>query len=301
MKVNASSIQPPGWQNPNHNPTAAAETGQLKGQASSEPAPSESAAPEGKKPASTQAQAKGVMRLLQEGHFDGVAGLRLRINFFDQLSALEQGQQQEAAREGVAELSQAMNSEMAALAESGAIGEESLPALQELTTGFLAQLEQSVKDAPFDKQATLDGLQQSFDAFDSTLRQLLLGGQDTPQQLEESVAEAAGEQVANAETGLEEAPPVPSETEEASGSDLIDPALAAEGSGRREELLRQLDDLSATFGNQLSIMEERLAAASLPPVPEAPDNQGGAYGKFLAIYHEMQGLASTPENAEPGT
>ena len=31
---------------------------------------------------------KGVIRLLQEGHFKGVADVRLRINFFDELTAL---------------------------------------------------------------------------------------------------------------------------------------------------------------------------------------------------------------------
>jgi hypothetical protein len=35
---------------------------------------------------------RGVLRLLQEGHFKGVADLRLRINFFDQLAAIGQGE-----------------------------------------------------------------------------------------------------------------------------------------------------------------------------------------------------------------
>jgi hypothetical protein len=35
---------------------------------------------------------KGVVGLLQEGHFKGVADVRLRINFSDELAAIEQGQ-----------------------------------------------------------------------------------------------------------------------------------------------------------------------------------------------------------------
>jgi len=36
---------------------------------------------------------RGVIRLLQEGHFKGVADLRLRINFFDELAAAGTEQQ----------------------------------------------------------------------------------------------------------------------------------------------------------------------------------------------------------------
>lgn len=34
-------------------------------------------------------EAKGVFRLLQEGHFNGVADIRLRINFFEELAGSE--------------------------------------------------------------------------------------------------------------------------------------------------------------------------------------------------------------------
>ncbi|UCF42881.1 MAG: hypothetical protein JSV99_09895, partial [Planctomycetota bacterium] len=42
-------------------------------------------------------QTKGVIRLLQEGHFKGVAEVRLTINFFDELTSIEAGQLKEAA------------------------------------------------------------------------------------------------------------------------------------------------------------------------------------------------------------
>ena len=35
---------------------------------------------------------KGVLRLLQEGHFKGVSDVRLRINFHDEISAMESEQ-----------------------------------------------------------------------------------------------------------------------------------------------------------------------------------------------------------------
>jgi hypothetical protein len=44
---------------------------------------------------------KGVLRLLQEGHFKGVSDVRLRINFFEQLKAIEAGKLQAVAEEKV--------------------------------------------------------------------------------------------------------------------------------------------------------------------------------------------------------
>ena len=44
---------------------------------------------------------KGVLGLLQEGHFKGVADVRLRINFSDELAAIEQSQTKQAVSQKV--------------------------------------------------------------------------------------------------------------------------------------------------------------------------------------------------------
>jgi hypothetical protein len=44
---------------------------------------------------------KGVLRLLQEGHFKGVSDVRLRINFFEELNAIEAGKLQAVAEQKV--------------------------------------------------------------------------------------------------------------------------------------------------------------------------------------------------------
>ena len=46
-------------------------------------------AQEGAKAAPGETKVRGVIRLLQQGHFKGVADVRLRINFFDELSAID--------------------------------------------------------------------------------------------------------------------------------------------------------------------------------------------------------------------
>lgn len=53
---------------------------------------------------------KGVLRLLQEGHFKGVADVRLRINFFDELAAIEQNQTKTIVSEKIDGLFQSVTS-----------------------------------------------------------------------------------------------------------------------------------------------------------------------------------------------
>ena len=53
---------------------------------------------------SSNTRAKGVLRLLEAGHFRGVADVRLRINFFDELSAKATADAQQAAVAGTANL-----------------------------------------------------------------------------------------------------------------------------------------------------------------------------------------------------
>ena len=52
--------------------------------------------------------AKGVLRLLQEGHFKGVADVRLRINFHDELAAIEQAHLRASAQENTVPLTESL-------------------------------------------------------------------------------------------------------------------------------------------------------------------------------------------------
>lgn len=63
-----------------------------------EPSPTE---PQSDVQANDAEQSKGVLRLLQEGHFKGVSDVRLRINFFDELAAIEAEKLQAVAEEKV--------------------------------------------------------------------------------------------------------------------------------------------------------------------------------------------------------
>ena len=60
---------------------------------------------------------QGVLRLLQEGHFKGVSDIRLRINFFNELSAIEAEKLQAVANEQIDGILQSVDSIIGGLTE----------------------------------------------------------------------------------------------------------------------------------------------------------------------------------------
>lgn len=72
---------------------------------------------------------QGVLRLLQEGHFKGVSDIRLRINFFNDLAAIEAEQLQAVADEQIDGILQSIGSIVGSLLEESAPEPESSPVL----------------------------------------------------------------------------------------------------------------------------------------------------------------------------
>ncbi len=300
MKVDASRIQPP-------------ETEQTKRNARLEARQPEPKIPPRQTEKSTTSaetspqknQAQGAVRLLQEGHFKGVAALRLRINFFDQLSSLEHESIQATAQEGVAELALALKEKIADLNSNGLIGEEILPQFAELADTFITEIQNSVAGEKFDQQLLTPTLEQVHGNFHAALQNLLLPPKQPTLQAAEAVQVAATEEVPpEAEQGAEKSPSVTStlETELPAGQTAASALNIVEESGDQGQLAASLDALDSTFRSQLSSIEERLQGAPLLSVPEQPDNNGAAYQKFLAIYREMQGMAAVSnEQAETKT
>lgn len=288
MKVDASRIQPPVRKQTKHNATP--EARQAKPQDPTEPVEKSATAAE---TAPQQNRAQGAIRLLQEGHFKGVAALRLRINFFDQLSALEQKTIQVTAQEGVDELTLAMQEQVTGLNKSGLIGEETQPQLAELTDTFINEIQSSVAGEKLDQQQLTMTLEQHYGTFRTALHELLLPPVSTiPQEAESAQLAATDEILPAAEQAAENNPPAIStlETELVAGQTVVSPLHAVKESESHAQLAASLDALDSTFHSQLSRIEECLQGAALPSVPEQPDNNGAAFQKFLSIYQEIQGI-----------
>ncbi len=297
MKVDATSIQPSAMAQSHSNR-------RLKGQSATATGPAEKRA-ETTETARQQPQAKGVMRLLQEGHFKGVAALRLRINFFDQVSELEQSNLQETARQGITELARTMEDGIGALNSAGVFEEEPLSQAKELADTFISELQAAVEEDGIDPQSTVSALEQAFSAFEAAVADLLLPSRQTPEPDAGNPAEdlVLSSTEPAAETAPSELAAVESDSRIVLEAESAVPPAAESDSG--DELRAGFDELAATFRSQLSSLQDGLQNNSLLSGPEPPDSQGAAYQKFLAIYRQMQGVTTVgeaqPNSAEPAT
>lgn len=77
---------------------------------------------------SESSDSDGVLRLLQQGHFNGVSDIRLRINFYNELAAIEAQQLQAVAEEQIDGILQSVGTIVGSLIEESA-PPESTPVL----------------------------------------------------------------------------------------------------------------------------------------------------------------------------
>lgn len=239
------------------------------------------------KPASTptlgedEPKAKGVIRLLQAGHFKGVADVRLRINFFDELQTLEYASLDEAARVNVSSLLDAVNAKVDELVDAGELTSEQTASVGEANDAFTTTVQQLVEDfqngGAINTQPLLDGINAAFEKFVASLESII-APPDASQEPETqtSLSPIVGDAV-------ETTPPAVTQELE------IPPA---EGS----ILENFIADLRNVFNEALDELTTGLnAATTLPPLSE-PSGNGAAYAKFLAIYNDL--LGATPNEPQ---
>ena len=201
---------------------------------------------------------KGVIRLLLEGHFKGVSDVRLRINFNDELTAIEAAQMQAFSGQKMGGVLQSVGGAVDSfLADSGLTKEEAV-SVSEAKDSFL----QAVNEADDPAGAVAD----AFAAFIGVLQGLV---PPPPEPEPEDVPPPD-----NGETG-----PLPPAD---SGPDW-------EGF---------IDNLQSSFSGSMDDLTTAVSAVSvLPPLSE-PTGNGVAYDKFLAIYNEMRGIVPDTLNSE---
>jgi hypothetical protein len=99
----------------------------------------ESAEPTGEE--SNGEQEKGVIRLLQEGHFKGVSDVRLRINFFDELAGIETAQKQVATEENVNGILESVGGVVESFLGENELTEKQAAGVSEAHDGFVQEPE----------------------------------------------------------------------------------------------------------------------------------------------------------------
>jgi hypothetical protein len=259
-------------------------------------------------------RAHGVLRLLQEGHFNGVADVRLRINFFDELSA----EANESARQTVGAEADKLADTVIASAE-GLLGplatdQESQAALSELIAAFDSNIRQSAADASeqtiFEAAALTESMSATFDSFLAQASSLLTPATIEP--VEDSQTQApttARDGSGSFDLKLVTSTETPALTEPSSGSELslvtgveqpVSTApITADPASPQEVVEQQSPDLAdATallrdaFTEALASFASTLKQSTTLSDPVASSSNGGAFEKFLTIYNDLRGIST---------
>ena len=208
---------------------------------------------------------KGVLRLLQEGHFKGVADVRLRINFFEELATIESAQRQAVTEEKVGGTLESVGGAVDSFLVDNELTEEQATSVLQAKDSFI----QAVNGAD-DPTSTIG---ESFAAFLESLAGL------APAPLETEVQETTP-----AEQGAEETETA-GQTEEQGGEN--EPSPLTESGPDWQGFIA---NLQALFTKAMDELNSALGAVSaLPPLSE-PSGNGVAYEKFLATYNQMRGV-----------
>lgn len=238
--------------------------------------PSAAAATETRETAD-KTRAKGVLSLLGEGHFKGVAAVRLRMNFHAELEQKDAIAQTESARTAATQL----RTDMTAILEktSGEIGEDSIGALEEVFNRF----DKMIGDSLTDEAAASDIRATAADAITTLKEELVsvLGESDAPAPSDPSANE---------------------ESQDASAGALGNPEVADATTGNPAAyspllsgLLTEIDKLTTAFENTAS------TATQLSGIEDiiAPSGNGVAFEKFMQQYRAQFGSAADQNGQQP--
>lgn len=219
------------------------------------------------------------MRRLLEGHFKGVADVRLRINFFEELNALQVEELQAMAGEKGAGLVESVQQTVQTLISSGQLSEErsgslaeQLEVFKQSATHLLGDLNNSQDPA---QESLIFRLNAAFANLESAVASLFPA--DAP------VTPAAGE------------PPITS-LPTPSIADPTEEAAVDAASGSAFNIAAFLEDLRSVYQKALASLKEGLDQTDILPPLSEPEGQGQAYAKFLAIYQHLRGGDNPEEN-----
>lgn len=233
---------------------------------------------------------EGVVGLLQEGHFKGVADIRLRINFYDQLQTATTEKTTEALATGSEALVAGLEAQIEDFMTQFPLpagAEDPMANFKEAADGLIGALE----DGSSDSATVLEGLKGAFGNFMVAL-----------QQNEPVPAEDAG-------GAIETVPDITDETEgtEGAAAVAVNPGEDASVAAEEPEVAElnafsvSLKELQDWFDQQIGSLEKSAAdLQAMPPLSE-PSGNGVAYSRFLEMYNALEGKSGSGEAAGTDT
>ena len=223
---------------------------------------------------------KGVIRLLQEGHFRGVSDVRLRINFFDELAAIEADGLKAAAEEGINSILDAVGAGVGCLPKQSEDAEGEGEDISELQGQFAQSVSETYEEFAAAESPSADalisGVSAAFAAFIEGLWSLY---EPIEEPVEEEGGAGDGEEVAAVEAEGEENAEGPEAT-----------TAASEGGWQS-----YIEGLESSFAAAMEELVNSLNGVQVLPELSEPNGNGVAYEKFLAIYNEMLSAETAEE------
>jgi|GEM_PF-1265597 len=296
---------------------------QQKSKKAAAPVDHESEAPDAAAP-QTPEKTRGVIRLLEEGHFKGVADVRLRINFFDELSSRAHHAAQPVVDEQTAKLSDAVATKIEETIAALEVDDATKEAIGEAVAAFDSALQDGVATFKSQNAGGADALVASFqtqiDTLIANLSDLLIPQVDKTPASSEPIA--ASEPTTDATTPDTTTPEnVPDVTAQDALADTTLPASIPDATGSTapaadpistipeipegqdgidvapfeitnpvEVYTDALTAIRASAEGALAELKASLTGALDLGEPSKPGGNGGAYDKFLAIYQELLGV-----------
>jgi len=261
--------------------------------------------------------AKGVIRLLQQGHFKGTSDVRLRINFYEEIAAIEAAKLQEVAEEKVDSILDSINTILATLVpeeESPPSNTDPLPIantdLQPIDTdgdgitdtyGLPNSASEPVEEQP-------DEITQLQDTFTQTVTQLkedfLAAQPPSTDNLLEDIQSAFDQFLESLQAALappeEPAEPLPNTALTNTTTNAPLPNTAGEVTepppepDSAPETPSVIDELITAFEAAMNELINGFNDVNILPPMSEPKGKGHAHQKFLAIYNEMRHRMEQP-------
>jgi hypothetical protein len=239
---------------------------------------------------------RGVIRNLMEGHYKGVSDVRLRINFHEEIMAIENQQLQAASAENAGSVTQSVNS----LVESGKLTQEQADeAIEGFQTAAEKVLEDFASNQPGSTEDLVSALNSIFDKLVEFLQSSQVSEVPEPEQLITEELPPEKPPVDPTEPPVTETPPEPVEPllvelplDPLLIEDPIEPQSPPEPQEPTEfELF--LGELAGLFNASVEGFIKSINSVSVLPTLSEPNGNGAAYEKFVEIYNDMIGSPSS--------
>ena len=222
----------------------------------------------------------GVIELLKAGHFKVTADVRLRINFFDELQALENQGLKNSAEAGFQEFNQSIEEPISLLEESGELTEEQLGSINQFMENIHEIQNDFLQGDAFPVGNIINNLQTEFD----TLLPLFTpAASQAPEESEETEAEPQTPEATDTGAPAIQAPQVP----ETKADDEV-PSSEQTETPPENSLSDIFTSFQEVFQQAMGDLQASLSGSQVLPEISVPSGNGKAFEKFMSIYENMK-------------